>query len=479
MRVRPKLLKYLFGHHVLNGVVVAVGVFLVGLVATAIFGFLPGMAAASGALCVSIGDTSTPFAAKMRILPLAWVCSAAAAFATALAGGDPLIEGAVVILTGFSGGLLIALGRWAIPLSVLTLLSMVFTLGAPAADLAGRLHYAAMSAFGGALYVPIALALTRASDVSGRRLTLAEVLREFAAYLRRVSAFYRKDADEGEVCLKVVEHQASFADHLQTARSLIVVRRRPFRGDPADRRARRACWRRSTGSSRRWPITRRCASPMRQMGWPRRWKDLLRQVADDLDALALDLVVGGDNLSLPDRNPALDRFGRRIAELEADHAADAEVLRAARLTRARVALALSHLSRLPALLNWQDLAEQALVGVDIRAFAPPLRVSLAAIVEQLRWSSPIFRHALRLALALGFGYALIELVSRPQARQLDPPHHRGDHAGELQRDAAAARPAAAGLDPRLRPCRRVALAWLVAPAAGRAASRRWPSPTPM
>ena len=409
MRVRPKLLKYLFGHHVLNGVVVAVGVLLVGLVASTIFGFLPGMAAASGALCVSIGDTSTPFAAKLSILPLAWVCAAAAAFATALAGGDPLIEGAVVVLTGFSGGLLIALGRWAIPLSVLTLLSMVFTLGAPAADLAGRLHYAAMSAFGGALYVPIALALTRASDVSGRRLTLAEVLREFAAYLRRVSAFYRKDADEGEVCLKVVEHQASFADHLQTARSLIV--------SAADRsEATRLIAALAAVLEAFDGIVSTLAdhAPLRLADAPNglaaQMESLLRQVADDLDALALDLVVGGDNLSLPDRNPALDRFGRRIAELEADHAADAQVLRAARLPRARVALALSHLSRLPALLNRQDLAEQALIGVDIRAFAPPLRVSLDAIVEQVRWSSPIFRHALRLALALGFGYALIELV---------------------------------------------------------------------
>jgi uncharacterized membrane protein YccC len=111
-----------------------------------------------------------------------------------------------------------------------------------------------------------------------------------------------------------------------------------------------------------------------------------------------------------DRTPALDRFSRRIAALEAEHSADPETLRAARLTRARVGLALSHLSRLPDLLNRQDLAEQALAGVDIRAFAPPLRVSLQAIVEHLRWSSQIFRHALRLALALGFGYALIELV---------------------------------------------------------------------
>jgi len=92
-------------------------------------------------------------------------------------------------------------------------------------------------------------------------LTLAEVLREFAAYLRRVSAFYRKDADEGEVCLKVVEHQASFATICRRAQPDRV--RATFRGDPADRRARR-----SAGGFRRivstWPITLRCASPIAQ-----------------------------------------------------------------------------------------------------------------------------------------------------------------------------------------------------------------------
>ncbi|HUO55380.1 MAG TPA: FUSC family protein, partial [Rhodoblastus sp.] len=129
-----------------------------------------------------------------------------------------------------------------------------------------------------------------------------------------------------------------------------------------------------------------------------------------LDALALDLVVGGDRLSFPDREPALDAFSQQIAKLEADHGADPQVLRAARLTRARVGLAVSHLARLPDLVNSQQLAEQALAGVDISAFAPPLRVSMRAIANQLRWSSPIFRHALRLALALGFGYLLIELV---------------------------------------------------------------------
>jgi uncharacterized membrane protein YccC len=409
MRLRPKLLKYLFGHHILNGVVVAVGVFLVGLFSTWAFGFLPGMAAASGALCVSIGDTSTPFAAKTRILPIAWICASIATFATALAAGSPLGEGVAVVAIGFAGGLLIALGRWAIPLSVLTLLAMVFTLGAPHDDLAGRLHYALMSSLGGALYIPIALALTRATDISGRRLTLAEVLREFASYLRRVAGFYRKDADEGAVCLKVVEHQASFADHLQTARSLIVSG-----GRHAEATRLIAALAAVLEAFDGIVSTLADHAPLRLADSPgglaAQMERFLIQLAADLDALALELVLGDDKLIFADQQPALDDFARQIAALESESGVDTEVLRAARLTRARVGLAVSHLARLPDLLNRQDLAEQALAGIDLSAFAPPLRVSVEAIAEQWRWSSPIFRHALRLSLALGFGYALIEFV---------------------------------------------------------------------
>ena len=79
-----------------------------------------------------------------------------------------------------------------------------------------------MIALGGALYIPIALALTRALDASGRRVMLAELIREFATLLRRMADFYRPGADEGAACLEVVEQQASFSDHLQAARGLAV-----------------------------------------------------------------------------------------------------------------------------------------------------------------------------------------------------------------------------------------------------------------
>lgn len=415
MRVKQKFLKYFFGHHILNGVAVALSVLAVALASVALFGFASGMAAALGALCVSSADTSTPFSAKSRILPLAWASASAAAFATAFAAGTPLVEGAVIILTGFGAGLLIALGRWAIPLSVLTLISMVFTLGAPGASLDDRLHYAALATFGGGLYIPVALALTRLSDASGRRITLAEVLREFAAFLRRVAGFYRRDADEGEVCLKAVEQQASFSDHLQTARSLIVSA-----GDRAEATRLIAALAAVLDAFDAVVAVVADHSPLRLAQGLRdgsasgvspaaQMKRLLRETAHDLDALALALVVGGENLSFPDRSAELDRFSQTIAALEAA-GADAEILRAARLTRARVGMALSKLAGLPALLTREDAAAKAMAGVDMRAFAPPLRVSLAPLRRALRLSSPIFRHAVRLSLALGCGYALTRTI---------------------------------------------------------------------
>jgi uncharacterized membrane protein YccC len=411
MRVKPKFLKYFFGHHILNGVAVAVSVLAVGLASIAWFGFAPGMAAALGALCVSIADASTPFSAKLRILPLAWACATVAAFATAFAGGTPLVEGVVVIVTGFAAGLLIALGRWAISLSVLTLISMVFTLGAPAATLAGRLDYAAMAAFGGGLYIPVALALTRMSDASGRRITLAEVLREFASFLRRVAGFYRGDADEGEVCLKVVEQQASFADHLQTARSLIISA-----ADRAEATRLIAALAAVLDAFDGMVSTLADHSPLRLAQGPRagvslaaQMNRLLRETARDLDALALELVMRGESLTFPDHTAELDRFSQTIAALEAQHA-DPQVLRAARLTRARVGMALSKLAGLPALVASEKAAAKALTGVEMRAFAPPLRVSLGSIRRALSLSSPVFRHAARLSLALGCGYVLTETV---------------------------------------------------------------------
>lgn len=418
---RSKLLKYFFGHHILNGFAVSVGVFAVALavglgVRLAIgsaAGLPAAMAAGLGALCVSLADTPTPFAAKARILPLAWFCASFASLVTALAIGNPWLEASVVVVTGVVAGLLLAWGRWAIPISVSVMLAMVFTLGAPTANLDERLRYELLFAIGGALYIPVALALTKLLDGSGRRLTLAEVLREFAAYLRSVAGFYRENADLGAVYMKVVEQQVALSDHLNAARSLIVGS-----GDRKDilhlvagiATLLEAFDGVVSANADQAPLRLAAGANREKHDLARLVAELVLQMADELDGLALDLIVGPKQLSFPDHQETLDLIAQEIAKIAADPDADPDLLRAARLTRARLSWVVAHLVRLPDVLTRRDLAKKALEGVDPSRFVAPLSVSLSVLLDEIRLSSPIFRHALRLGLALGAGYALILFV---------------------------------------------------------------------
>ena len=151
--------------------------------------------------------------------------------------------------------------------------------------------------------------------------------------------------------------------------------------------------------------------------------------------------------------------------------AEPEVLRAARLTRARVALALSQLAALPDLLTSQDAAQKALAGVDMTRFCAGVAdfaradpAAAAVVVAGLSPCAPAFAGA-RLRLRPDANN------SRPGARRLDTADHRGDHARKFCRDQTAPRPAAGRHASRLRRGRRPVVDWLARPAVRGAAAR--------
>jgi uncharacterized membrane protein YccC len=407
--LHPRLLKYLFGQHILNGLAVATGVGVVTALMSACFGFTAAMVAGSGAICVSIGDQPNPLTVKAKTLPLAWILATLASLAAAINVHLPWLEGATVVVFGFVAGMLLGWGRWAIPLSILTMLSIVFTLGAPIADLAEAWQYEILFAAGGGGYLIVALAVTRLLDASGRRLAVGECLREFAGYLRAVAGFYDQDADPATVYVRVVEQQAALSDHLQTARTLVFCGRRSpvvlrlaaalivlldsldaIVSSNADHAPSRLLAQHS-------PVAPRIAA-------------LARLLASDLERLALDLLAGQDHLSLPDRQVALAAIAEEAARLDESGEIDRRTLRATRMTRSRFAWVAAHLARLPAVLASDEAAEAILEDVDLDAFVQPQSLSLRTLGRNLRFSAPVFRHALRLGLSLGTGYALIALV---------------------------------------------------------------------
>lgn len=406
----PRLLKYLFGQHILNGLAVSTGVGIVTALASLWFGFVPAMMAGSGAICVSIGDQPNPLGIKAKALPVAWTVAVLASLMAALTIHLPWAEGVTVVFFGFVAGMLLGWGRWAIPLSILTMLAIVFTLGTPIGDLSGALHYEALFAGGGAGYVVVALAVTHLLGSSGRRLAVGECMREFAGYLRAVAGLYDGDTDEAAVYVRIVEQQAALSDHLQTARTLIfsggrqndvVIRLSAalivlldsldaIVSSNADNAPARL-----TASAQ--PVAPKLAA-------------LARLLAADLDHLALDLLAGQDHLSLPDRQEVLVAIADEITRQNQSGAFDRRTLRAVRMIRSRFAWVANHLARLPNVLASRAAADAILDDVDLDAFVQPQSLSPTLLQRHFHLSAPVFRHALRLGMSLGTGYALIALV---------------------------------------------------------------------
>ncbi len=408
-RSSPSLLKLGFGQHIPNGIAVGAGVGLISVILGSFFGFAEGMVAGTGAICVSLGDLPNPLSSKLKILPICLILACASSFSIALSLGHPLLQGVIVVAVSAGAGMLVGYGRWALPVSVMTMLALVFTLGTPMTSLDEALHHQALFAAGGFGYMLIAFAVTRATERSNRRIAVAECLREFALYLRAIAKFYDERSELGAVYRQVVEQQAALADHLQAARQQV------FTGS-----------RNNSAKSLTAAIILQVdaldtvVSAHADLGPLRRGETggllpalvaaLVSELASDMERLSDELLRYRKTLTLRDRTESLDLISVEVARLTQENKIDPRALRAARATRTKLTWVADHLSRLPKVLQTSKGADDLLKGIDLSAFLQPLSIAPNQLTRHLTLSSPVARHAVRIGAAMGCGYLLIRLV---------------------------------------------------------------------
>ncbi len=405
----PSLLRLGFGQHISNGLAVGAGVGLISTLLGFAFGFTEGMVAGTGAICVSLADLPNPLTSKLKILPVCWVLSCLSSLLIAVSVGHPIAQGLIVTLVSAGAGMLVGYGRWALPISVATMLAQVFTLGTPLANLDEALHHQALFAAGGLGYMLIAFAITRATERTNRRIAVAECLREFALYLRAIAKFYDERADLAQVYREVVEQQAALADHLQAARQQVFLGPRT---EPAKRLT--AAIILQVDALDTVVSAHADLAPLRdgKVGglFPALIGSLIGELAADMDRLSNDLLRYRLILPERDRRDSLDLISTEVARLTQDNSIDPRALRAARATRTKFTWVADHLSRLPKVLQTVKGAEALLDGIDLKAFVQPLPLSPRQLVRHFTLASPVARHAVRIGAAMGSAYLLISLV---------------------------------------------------------------------
>jgi len=399
----PALLKLLVGQHILNGLSVAAGVVIVGVIDSVALGFTAGQPATLGAIAASISDQPATWRVKARAMAFGFSLALASTTAILLAGHSTPWALLVIGAAAFVGGMVTGLGRWAVALGMQALVAMVFVMGLPPLDFKGALAAEALFASGGVAYIAIALLLTRVTDHSARRMMASECFRELADYVRAIARFYDASIDLPETYGAAIRQQAALSEQLQMARALLLDRamKSPERLrmaatiglllDVFDRLAA------SLSGLRALRAIPQAADLRRDVAIA------LRAGALDLQGLSLDLLTQAKPRLPPDHGAPTEALTAEAARLmEGGQLTSAEQAIVAATTR-RIVAALAQIRRLETALSDDEAARAAIGGVDVKAFTPRRSYALRRLTRQLTLDSPVLRYATRLSLAMMSG----------------------------------------------------------------------------
>ena len=400
-----RLRRLFFGQHIVNGVTVGLGVMAVAVAAWVIFGFAAGLPATLGAMSASISDLPAPWHEKARTMGLGFALALVSTLAIQLALPWPPAAMLTIGAIAFAGGMITALGRWAVALGMQAIIPMVFMLGFPREAFAEATRIEVLFAGGGFAYIAFAIAATVITDASARRLVAAESIHEFSVYLMSVAAVFDPETDLEAAYGAAIRQQAALAEQLQAARALLLDRpRRSAESlrlaatigillDAFDALVAAQCDMALIRTAEGSPTT------LAEI------RDALRLGALDLRGLGFELLRTTHPTLPPDHALAIDALKRDVASLEARppfRKGDEALAAAGR----RVILALGHIRRLEKALSDDAEAKASIGDVDLAAFIPRRSYSLSALGQNLTLQSPVLRFSARLALAMMSGSIL-------------------------------------------------------------------------
>jgi uncharacterized membrane protein YccC len=399
----PNLSRLFVGQHIVNGLSVGVGVIVVALAASAIFGFAAGQPATLGAISASISDLPAPWREKARTMGFGFALALLSTAATQISLPWPFAALITIGAISFAAGLVTGLGRWAVAVAMQTVIPMVFILGFPRETFPAAVRIEALFAAGGAAYIAFALIATVFTDASARRLVASESIHEFSIYLRTVAGIFDPDRNLEAAYGAAIRQQAALAEQLQSARALLLDRT----GDQGERMRLAATIGVLLDAFDALVAAQCDVALIRQTPAARlllqRIDEALRIGSADLEHLSLELLTTAHPALPPDHELAIDALKRELLRLEAGKEMNPDARSALETATRRLVLALGHVRRLERTLSSDETARGVIGDVDLAAFIPKRTYSLGPLAAHFSLDSPVLRFSVRLALAMMAG----------------------------------------------------------------------------
>ena len=402
---------FLFSHYFYTGLRIATGI--VGLTFLTYFiADLPtAIAVAMGALCTSLMDLPSPLRHKFNEMLAGVLLCSVVALLVSLSSQVEWLLFTVIVLVSFLASMMVVYGRKAMPLQFAALFVMMLSSEAPATPLQALRHGALFFA-GGAGYMAYAMVVVWLLQRRLKQQVLAEALYELVVYTSIKAGCYDVANSLPAQMEKLVREQSVLAERQQASRDLIL------RGKPAPDEAILVqvhyamfdLYELVLSTHTDYGVLRRhfAGGPILPL-----LGELVGKAARDIEAVAYAMTRDQASRSAVDYGDALRALDEALRALPAPPPGESEesdAHAALRATANNIRELIALIGRLHAASQARASSEDALLLVpysvphsDMTPFLTQQRYSIGILLSNLRWSSPVFRFALRVAMAISVG----------------------------------------------------------------------------
>jgi uncharacterized membrane protein YccC len=408
-----QILRTGFGYSVGNGITVALGWALVFLIVKLTLGPVASAAASVGALVAAIPDRCAPQRDKLSQMLPAPILSLPVFFAVQYLAAHRFWLLALIVVASFFSFLIMAWGKRGIPVAIAVELALIFSLATrPVDNFSQALLVTGYFGLGSFLYVIWAVLTNMVFNARFRVQYMADLLLSLAALLRAQAHLFNTapvlDKREKPGGVELLRAQAALADQLQATRDIVLESpRTPLRQRLAamliivlEMRDHILASELDLDALIATPTSAEILGELR---------DTLNEIADSIDALADSLLFMRRPTTAPDLRPRLAQLHLPQEELSTSQLGPSLAVLARGIAN-RMGHLNDEVQHLYAIATGEQEPDLSVVRVNWQMFVSPTHWSVKPLISLWRWEAPALRHAIRAALALGFGYIIASQI---------------------------------------------------------------------
>ncbi|RYY69216.1 MAG: hypothetical protein EOO13_10170 [Chitinophagaceae bacterium] len=412
MHYTKKYINFINGRYASEGIRITAGIIAPSLIMN-FFDMLPtGLIMSFGALCVSVADT--PGAAKHRINGMLATCVLVTVLSvlTHYTAVNAILLGMLLCVAGFVFSMLAVYGVRSSAVGIAALLMIVLSLQSPPHGKDIWIH-AGYTLAGGLWYMLYSLVLYRLRPYKFIQQVLGDYIQDVALYLRSRGALYAGKPDYDKINESLMHQQIRAENHQNLLSDLLFNTRKIIKESTHTGRVLFKIYMDVAELFESVMTTYQDYAILHQQfdetGILEDYRRIILSLADEMEEIGIAIKSGSDSQPLAATATLIDKAKVHFEQLRLSHMKDDKV--AEFVSLGRILRNLQDMNeRLTSLHRYStyevDLKKNEANSSIYERFVESNDLRPTLFFNNLNFSSNIFRHALRMALALVAGYVV-------------------------------------------------------------------------